>query len=320
MNILVTGGCGFIGSHFVKYWLETYPKDLVVILDLLTYAGKIENLKGAQVNNNLEMVQGDICDRRLVSGIFKKFDFDYVVNFAAESHVDNSIKDAQRFIQSNIVGVATLLDVVKEEWKGKAHKRFLQISTDEVYGSLNRDEERFTETTPLNPSSPYSASKTSADLLVLAYHKTFGVSVLVTRCSNNFGSNQDTEKLIPLMITNALKEVELPVYGDGQNIRDWIYVKDHCEAIDCVLRKGRIGEVYNVGGNNEKTNLEIINKILILTKRSPSLIKFVQDRLGHDKRYAVNTTKIEQELGWKAKTDFREALKETVEWYRTNER
>ena len=315
-KILVTGGFGFIGSHFVKYQLEKHPDDFVVILDLLTYAGKLSNLEGAKVNENLDMMQGDICDKNLVKRAFDKYNFDYVVNFAAETHVDNSIKKPSRFISTNIVGVATLLDIAKENWNGNLDKRFLQISTDEVYGSLKLNEERFTETSYLKPSSPYSASKTAADLLVLAYYRTFNIPVLITRSSNNYGTNQDYEKLIPHMAINAFNNQPLPIYGDGQNIRDWVYVKDHCEAINTVLRRGRVGEIYNVGGNKELTNLEIVNKILEVLGKPTSLIKFVGDRLGHDRRYAVNTSKIEKELGWKSTTQFETALEETVKWYK----
>jgi len=318
MNILVTGGCGFIGSHFVKYWLSKWHSDNVIVLDKLTYAGKTDNLKACRTvyDKSLRIVIGDICDKQLVRELFEEYDFDYVVNFAAETHVDNSINSASEFIQTNIVGTSVLLDVAKESWKGKSTKRFLQVGTDEVYGALSRLCEPFTEESEIEPSSPYSASKASADLLALAYHKTFGLPVVITRCSNNYGSYQDYEKLIPRMIKKALNDERLPIFGDGQQVRDWLYVGDHCTAIHEVLRYGRLGEVYNVGGNNELTNIEIVNIILSELDKPTSLIEFVPDRLGHDFRYAIDATKLETELGWKPARDFKTNIIKTIKWYR----
>lgn len=313
MRILVTGGAGFIGSNFVHYMLDEYPEAEIINLDLLTYAGNLDNLKDIENNPNYQFIQGDIADRELVMNLVSK-DIDYIVNFAAESHVDRSITDPEIFVRSNILGVQVLLDAAKEF----KIKKFLQVSTDEVYGSLGKTG-YFSEKSPLDPSSPYSASKTSADLLVRSYYKTFGLNINITRCSNNYGPFQYPEKLIPLMVINALENKALPVYGDGMQIRDWLHVKDHCRAIDTVLHQGRIGEIYNVGGNNEKANIEIVKLILKKLNKLESLIKFVSDRPGHDKRYAINATKIKNELNWEPEYTFDVGIEETIDWYLKNE-
>lgn len=311
-KILITGGAGFIGSNFVKYMIDKYPDYEIVNLDALTYCGNLENLKSIEFKDNYSFIKGDIRDKDLVSDIVK--DCDYVINFAAESHVDRSIEDPEIFIKSNVLGTQVLLNASK-----KANiKKYLQISTDEVYGSLG-SEGYFTEKTPLQPNSPYSASKASADLIVRAYHNTFGMPVNITRCSNNYGPYQFPEKLIPLMISNALEDKPLPVYGDGKNIRDWLHVYDHCSAIDLVLHEGKIGEVYNIGGNNEKQNIDIVKLILEDLGKDESLIKFVDDRLGHDRRYAIDSTKIQKELGWMPKYTFEVGIKETIQWYLDNQ-
>lgn len=310
MKLLVTGGAGFIGSNFVRYMVNKYPEYTIVNLDLLTYAGNLENLKDVENKPNYQFVKGDIADRKFIAALFAKEKFDYVINFAAESHVDRSITNPGIFVQTNIQGTLALLDAAKEI----GVKKYLQVSTDEVYGTLGATG-YFTETTPLAANSPYSASKAGADLLVRAYHETFGLPVNITRCSNNYGPYHFPEKLIPLMIINALNDKELPVYGDGLNIRDWLYVEDHCQAIDLVLHKGRDGEVYNVGGNNERTNIEIVKTILNQLGKPESLIKFVKDRPGHDRRYAIDATKLREELGWKPKHNFETGIKETIEWY-----
>jgi dTDP-glucose 4,6-dehydratase len=315
MTILVTGGCGFIGSNFIKYMLDTYPDETIVNLDKLTYAGNPENLVDIENNPKYHFVKGDICSRQDVENCTKKFNIDIVVNFAAESHVDRSILGPAVFIETNVAGTAVLLQVSKEI----GIKRFVQISTDEVYGSLG-SEGKFTETTPLHPNSPYSASKASADLLTLAYEHTFGLPVVITRCSNNYGPYQFPEKLLPLMIANAIDNKPLPVYGDGMNIRDWLYVKDHCIAIDTVMRKGKIGEIYNIGGNNEWANINIVKLLLKNLNKPESLINYVKDRLGHDKRYAIDASKIDKELGWKPSVTFEEGLKKTIDWYIKNEK
>ena len=314
MNILVTGGCGFIGSNFIRYMLENHADYTLVNLDKLTYAGNPENLKGVDRSPGYHFVKGDICDRNIVSSLMKQYSIDSIINFAAESHVDRSILGPAVFIETNITGTANLLEIAKEF---KVH-RFIQVSTDEVYGSLGAMG-TFSETSPLHPNSPYSASKTSADLLGLAYFHTFGLPVIVTRCSNNYGPYQFPEKLIPLMIANAIDGKPLPVYGDGLNVRDWLYVKDHCIAIDLVLQKGTPGEVYNIGGNNEWKNIDIVKLLLKKLKKPESLIAYVKDRQGHDKRYAINAAKIESELGWKASVTFEKGMSETVDWYLENE-
>lgn len=312
MKVLVTGGAGFIGSNFIKYMLNKYSDYKIVNLDLLTYAGNLENLKDIEDNPNYTFLKGDIVDRELVFNIVKD-DVDYIVNFAAESHVDRSIEDPGIFIKTNVMGTQVLLDAAKQY----GVKKFLQVSTDEVYGSLGPTG-YFTETTPLDPSSPYSASKTSADHLVMAYHRTFGLAINITRCSNNYGPYQFPEKLIPLMIANALEHKDLPVYGDGLQIRDWLHVKDHCSAIDTVLHKGINGQVYNIGGNNEKANIEIVKLIIEKLDRPESLIKYVKDRPGHDRRYAIDSTKIKKELGWEPEYTFEKGIEETIQWYLNN--
>ncbi|NLL72755.1 MAG: dTDP-glucose 4,6-dehydratase [Clostridiales bacterium] len=316
MKIIVTGGAGFIGANFVHYMLEEYPDDHIICLDKLTYAGNIENLESVMDNEKFTFIKGDIADRLLVDKLFRDEKPDVVINFAAESHVDRSVTDPDIFLQSNIIGTGVLLDACREY----GIKRFHQVSTDEVYGDLplDRPDLFFTEDTPIHTSSPYSASKASADLLVQAYHRTFGLPVTISRCSNNYGPYQFPEKLIPLMIANALNDKELPVYSKGENVRDWLYVKDHCIAIDLIVRKGTVGEVYNVGGHNEKTNLEVVKIILKELGKSEDLIKFVADRPGHDRRYAIDPTKIGNELGWEPTTLFDEGIKKTIGWYLDN--
>ena len=311
MKLLVTGGAGFIGSCFVRHILKKHPDYKIITLDALTYCGNIENLKDIESNPNYTFVHGNICDRKLVRELIPQVDC--VVNFAAESHVDNSIKTPEIFIETNVQGTLNLLQACKE----LGIERFLQVSTDEVYGTLGKDG-YFYETTPLAPNSPYSASKASADLLVRAYHETFGLPVLNTRCSNNYGPYQYPEKLIPFFISKLLKGEKVPVYGDGLNVRDWLYVYDHCEAIDVVLHKGKIGEVYNIGGHNEKTNLEITHLILDAMGKDESSIEYVQDRLGHDRRYAISNDKVTAELGWKPSITFEEGIKLTIDWYLNN--
>ncbi|CEE03065.1 dTDP-glucose 4,6-dehydratase [Caldibacillus thermoamylovorans] len=313
MKVLVTGGAGFIGSNFVRYMVKKYPEYQIVNLDLLTYAGNLENLKEIENKPNYKFVKGDIADHEFINGFFAEEKFDYVINFAAESHVDRSITDPGIFVRTNVQGTQVLLDAAKNI----GVKKYLQVSTDEVYGTLG-ETGYFTEETPLAPNSPYSASKAGADLLVRAYHETYGMPVNITRCSNNYGPFHFPEKLIPLMIINALHDKDLPVYGDGLNVRDWLYVEDHCEAIDTVLHKGVVGEVYNIGGNNEHTNIEIVKTILKHLGKPESLIKFVKDRPGHDRRYAIDATKIRTELGWEPKHTFETGIKETIDWYLEN--
>ncbi|AWI13845.1 MAG: dTDP-glucose 4,6-dehydratase [Caldibacillus thermoamylovorans] len=313
MKVLVTGGAGFIGSNFVRYMVKKYPEYQIVNLDLLTYAGNLENLKEVENKPNYKFVKGDIADHEFINGFFAEEKFDYVINFAAESHVDRSITDPGIFVRTNVQGTQVLLDAAKNI----GVKKYLQVSTDEVYGTLG-ETGYFTEETPLAPNSPYSASKAGADLLVRAYHETYGMPVNITRCSNNYGPFHFPEKLIPLMIINALHDKDLPVYGDGLNVRDWLYVEDHCEAIDTVLHKGVVGEVYNIGGNNEHTNIEIVKTILKHLGKPESLIKFVKDRPGHDRRYAIDATKIRTELGWEPKHTFETGIKETIDWYLEN--
>jgi dTDP-glucose 4,6-dehydratase len=309
--ILVTGGCGFIGSNFVRRMLSKYPYR-VINFDKLTYAGNLENLSDIEKNERYTFIKGDIADAAQVKEVFEK-PIQWVVNFAAESHVDRSIIDPDTFIQTNINGTFQLLEAARK----KGVKKFIQISTDEVYGSLGK-EGKFSEITPLAPNSPYSASKTAADVLAMAYYKTYGMPVVITRCSNNYGPYQFPEKLIPLIITNALADIELPVYGDGLNVRDWIHVADHCAAIDVVLHDGKEGNVYNVGGENERTNIEIVKVILAALNKPESLIKYVKDRPGHDRRYAIDSTKLKRELAFTPETDFVKGMEETVRWYVDN--
>ncbi|MDA1634395.1 dTDP-glucose 4,6-dehydratase [Bacillus cereus] len=314
MKILVTGGAGFIGSNFVRYMVKKYSEYNIVNLDALTYAGNLENLKDIEKLSNYKFIKGDIADRQLINQLFKEEKFDYVLNFAAESHVDRSITNPDIFIQTNIQGTQVLLDAAKNA----EVKKYLQVSTDEVYGTLG-ETGYFTEETPLASNSPYSSSKAGADLLVRAYHETFGLPVNITRCSNNYGPFHFPEKLIPLMIINALDDKQLPVYGDGLNVRDWLHVEDHCQAIDLVLHKGKNGEVYNVGGNNERTNIDIVKTILKALHKPESLIKYVTDRPGHDRRYAIDATKLREELGWSPKYNFDTGIEQTIKWYLENQ-
>ncbi len=335
MKILVTGGAGFIGSNFVRYMLREHPGYQIINLDKLTYAGNLENLKEVEGNPDYTFVHGDILDAKLAQSLIdgshpstNNQPPEAVINFAAESHVDRSIEDPASFVKTNVLGTQILLDCARKAWaKSGQSPRYIQVSTDEVYGSLGSTG-YFTEGTPLAPNSPYSASKTGADLLVRAYHETFGFPAMITRCSNNYGPYHFPEKLIPLIITNALEGKPLPVYGDGLNVRDWLHVEDHCRAIDTVLHKGKVGEVYNVGGNNEWKNIDIVNLIcdILDSKYSPqltvpsakSLITFVKDRPGHDRRYAIDSTKMQRELGWKPKYTFEEGIRETIDWYLNN--
>ena len=316
MNIIVTGGAGFIGANFVYYELEKHPEDRIICLDKLTYAGNLETLEDAMKNSNFRFVKGDIADKECVEKLFEEEKPDIVVNFAAESHVDRSIEDPGIFLKTNILGTQVLMDACRKY----GIKRYHQVSTDEVYGDLplDRPDLFFTEETPIHTSSPYSSSKAGADLLVLAYHRTFGLPVTITRCSNNYGPYHFPEKLIPLMISRALADESLPVYGKGENVRDWLYVKDHCAAIDLVMREGKVGEVYNVGGHNEKSNLEVVKIILEKLGKPESLITYVTDRPGHDMRYAIDPTKIHNELGWLPGTKFEDGIEQTIEWYLNN--
>ena len=316
MTILVTGGAGFIGTNFVYYQLQHHPEDRVVCLDALTYAGNLENLTEALKNPRFRFVKGDIADREAVNALFEEEKPDVVVNFAAESHVDRSITQPELFLRTNIMGTQVLMDACRKY----GVQRYHQVSTDEVYGDLplDRPDLFFTEDTPIHTSSPYSASKASADLLVLAYFRTFHLPVSITRCSNNYGPYHFPEKLIPLMITRALNDQSLPVYGKGENVRDWLYVEDHCAAIDLVMRKGREGEVYNVGGHNERTNLDVVKTVLRELGKPESLITFVTDRPGHDRRYAIDPSKIHAELGWLPRTKFDDGIHQTVQWYLDN--
>ncbi|MFF2755778.1 dTDP-glucose 4,6-dehydratase [Psychrobacillus sp. NPDC058041] len=326
MNILVTGGAGFIGSNFIKYMLSKYDYT-IINLDLLTYAGNLHNLKDVEHIERYHFVRGDIRDRELLNKVFQQFEIQAVINFAAESHVDRSIDNPEIFLNTNVLGTQALLDTAKQFWKVnksdkyctdyKENVKFIQISTDEVYGTLGK-EGYFTEETNLSPNSPYAASKASADMIVRAYFETYKLPVITTRCSNNFGTYQNPEKFIPLMIHHASNEIPLPVYGDGKQVRDWLYVEDHCSAIDTVLHKGRIGEVYNIGGNNEKENIEIVRTILCYLNKNEDLIEYVQDRLGHDRRYAINNSKISKELQWSPFYSFDEGIVNTIQWYLEN--
>ncbi|MBZ7991507.1 MULTISPECIES: dTDP-glucose 4,6-dehydratase [unclassified Campylobacter] len=328
-NILLTGTAGFIGSNFVPYFLDKYSEYNLINLDLLTYAGNLENLKECEKNPRFKFIKGDICNRELVEFIFKEFDISGVIHFAAESHVDNSIKNPEAFIKTNVNGTFTLLDVAYKYWMNKpfAYKdeyknaRFHHISTDEVYGTLG-ETGLFSETTPYAPNSPYSSSKASSDMIVRAYHETYGLNTIITNCSNNYGPKQHDEKLIPTIIRNALANKPIPIYGDGKNIRDWLYVLDHCKGIDIAYHKGKAGQTYNIGGKNERTNLEIVAKICeILDELLPknesykNLLTFVEDRAGHDRRYAIDASKIENELGWRADETFDSGIVKTIKWY-----
>lgn len=326
---LVTGGAGFIGSNFIIYMLNKHDDCNIINLDKLTYAGNLENLKSVENNPNYQFVQGDIGDPELVSKLFEQHDIDYVVNFAAESHVDRSISDPEIFVKTNVLGTVNLLNIAKNAWqigedKYKEGVKFLQVSTDEVYGSLG-ETGYFMETTPLDPHSPYSSSKTSADLFVKAYSDTYKFPINITRCSNNYGPYQFPEKLIPLMINNVLQHKDLPIYGDGMQVRDWLYVDDHCKAIDMVIRKGKLGEVYNVGGHNERPNIVIVKTIInyvhdnIDPEVSEKLIKYVTDRKGHDRRYGIAPDKIKHDIGWYPETTFEVGIKKTIKWYLEHE-
>lgn len=314
MKLLVTGGAGFIGSNFIRHILREHPEWQVVNLDKLTYAGNLANLKDVEDNPRYRFVRGDIADRELAENLFQEEKFDVVVNFAAESHVDRSILDSSPFIETNVKGTQVLLEAAREF----EIKKFVQISTDEVYGSLGPDDPPWTEESPLLPNSPYSASKAAADLLCRAYHRTYGLPVVITRSSNNYGPYQFPEKLIPLMITNALEDKPLPVYGDGQNIRDWLFVEDNCRAIALGVEKGKPGEIYNIGGGEEKRNIDVVKAILKLLGKPESLITFVKDRPSHDRRYAIDTGKIRNEMKWQHEISFEEGLRRTVEWYLEN--
>ena len=316
MTIIVTGGAGFIGGNFVHYMLKKYPEDRIVCIDKLTYAGNMSTLASVMDNANFKFYKTDICDRAAICEIFEAEKPDVVINFAAESHVDRSIENPEVFLQTNILGTQVLMDACRKY----GIQRYHQVSTDEVYGDLplDRPDLFFTEETPIHTSSPYSSSKAGADLLVLAYHRTYGLPVTIRRCSNNYGPYHFPEKLIPLMIANALNDKALPVYGEGLNVRDWLYVEDHCKAIDLIVRKGRVGEVYNVGGHNEKRNIDIVKIILKELGKPESLITYVADRKGHDMRYAIDPTKISNELGWLPETKFEDGIKKTIKWYLEN--
>lgn len=316
MNIIVTGGAGFIGSNFIFHMLKKYPEYRIICLDKLTYAGSLSTLEPVMDKPNFRFAKADICDREAVNELFEDEHPDIVVNFAAESHVDRSIEDPGVFLQTNIIGTATLMDVCRKY----GIKRYHQVSTDEVYGDLplDRPDLFFTEETPIHTSSPYSSSKAGADLLVMAYHRTYGLPVSISRCSNNYGPYQFPEKLIPLMLANALADKPLPVYGEGLNVRDWLYVEDHCKAIDLIIHKGRVGEVYNIGGHNEMSNIDIVKLICKELGKSESLITHVTDRKGHDMRYAIDPTKIHNELGWLPEIKFADGIKKTIKWYLQN--
>ena len=316
MRIVITGGAGFIGGNFVNYMVDKYPEDYFICIDFLTYAGNLETLESIINNENFKFIKADITNRTKIYDIFDKEKPDIVVNFAAESHVDRSIENPEIFLQTNIIGTSVLLDACIKY----GNIRFHQVSTDEVYGDLplDRPDLFFTEETPLHTSSPYSASKASADLLVQAYQRTFSLPTTISRCSNNYGPYHFPEKLIPLMIVKALANEKMPVYGSGENVRDWLYVKDHCKAVDMIIRKGKIGEVYNVGGNNEKTNIEVVKLILDELGKSKDLIIYVEDRKGHDQRYAIDPSKIKRDLGWFPETKFEDGIKNTIKWYLEN--
>lgn len=317
MNILVTGGAGFIGANFIHMMVRKYPDNTIICLDALTYAGNLETLIPIKNQPNFAFVKADIADRKAVYEIFERYKPNIVINFAAESHVDRSIENPEIFLRTNILGTAVLMDACRKY----GIQRYHQVSTDEVYGDLplDRPDLLFTEETPIHASSPYSSSKASADLLVMAYHRTYGLPVTISRCSNNYGPYHFPEKLIPLMIINAFNNKTLPVYGKGENIRDWLYVEDHCEAIDLIVRKGQVGEIYNIGGHNERTNIDVVKTILKELEKDESLINYVTDRPGHDLRYAIDASKISIELGWVPKTSFDEGIKKTIKWYLDNQ-
>ncbi|GBL08758.1 dTDP-glucose 4,6-dehydratase [Microcystis aeruginosa] len=326
-SIVITGGAGFIGSNFVHHWCENYPEDRVIVLDALTYAGNLNNLGTLKDRNNFRFLQGDICDRALVDELFASENIDTVAHFAAESHVDRSILGPGAFVQTNVVGTFTLLESFRQHWLSNHQPdnyRFLHVSTDEVYGSLGVDDPAFTETTPYAPNSPYSASKAGSDHLARAYFHTYGMPTIITNCSNNYGSYHFPEKLIPLMCINILLGKPLPVYGDGQNVRDWLYVRDHCQALDTVIHKGKAGETYNIGGNNEVKNIDLVRMLCDLmdelapdlpVKPAQNLITFVKDRPGHDRRYAIDASKIRTELGWQPQETVEGGLRKTIQWY-----
>ena len=317
MKFLITGGAGFIGSNYLHYVTEKYPEDYFVCIDALTYAGNYNNIKSLENKNNFKFVKGNINDRELIYKLFEDEKFDYVINFAAESHVDNSIKNPTIFLETNIIGTSVLMDACVKY----GIKRYHQVSTDEVYGDLplDRPDLLFTEETPIHTSSPYSTSKASADLLVMAYHRTYGLPVTISRCSNNYGPYQFPEKLIPVVFSKAMRNEKIPVYGTGENVRDWIHVYDHNVGVDLIVRNGRDGEVYNLGGHSERTNLVVVKTILKQLGKSEDLIEFVSDRKGHDLRYAIDSTKVERELGWTRTHTFEEGIKETIEWYVNNQ-
>ena len=317
MKFLITGGAGFIGSNYLHYVVNKYPNDSFVCLDALTYAGNYNNIKSLEEKDNFKFVKGDITDKEFVDKLFDEENFDYVINFAAESHVDNSIKNPQVFLNTNIIGTSILMDASRKH----NIKRYHQVSTDEVYGDLplDRPDLKFTEDTPIHTSSPYSSSKAGADLLVMAYHRTFGLPVTISRCSNNYGPYQFPEKLIPVVISKALNNEQVPVYGKGENVRDWIHVIDHNIGVDLIVRNGKDGEIYNLGGHSERTNLEVVKTILKQMGKSEDLITYVTDRPGHDLRYAIDSTKAEKELGWDRTYTFEDGIKETVDWYLNNQ-
>jgi len=326
-NILITGGAGFIGSNFIKYLLSTYHEYKVINVDSLTYAGNLQNLSDISTHPHYFFIKADIGDKKMIEKVFSEYSIDIVVNFAAESHVDRSIDDPEIFLRTNVIGTQVLLDTAKKFWNihpenkysfdYKAGVKFIQISTDEVYGSLG-NEGKFVESMPLQPNSPYSVSKASADLLVRAYYKTFGLPINITRCSNNYGPYQFPEKLIPLMINNCINNKSLPIYGDGMQIRDWLHVQDHCQAIDLVMHKGISSEIYNIGGNNEIANIDIVNQIIKYLGKDQKLIKYVKDRPGHDRRYAIDSSKIQKELGWQPQISFKYGMQRTIQWYIEN--
>jgi len=326
-TMLVTGGAGFIGSNFIIYILQKYRDYRLINLDKLTYAGNLKNLVSAENNCNYKFIHGDICDSVLLNSIFNEYDIDYIVNFSAESHVDRSLLEPELFVRTNVLGTCELLNAVKKHWFNRYSSigmKFLQVSTDEVYGSLG-ETGYFVEGTPLDPSSPYSSSKAGGDMLVMAYYRTFGIPVNITRCSNNYGPRQFPEKLVPLIVNNAIHKKLIPIYGNGLNIRDWLFVEDHCRALDLVLHNAQNGEIYNIGGHNEKTNIEVVKEIINFLKRyidssiDETLINYVEDRKGHDKRYGIDPSKIINELGWSPKVNFKQGIENTIKWYLDNQ-